>query len=59
MIPHINTLFEFISTPYENQHQTLHIKNDRGQYATETIEIYLIKLETLYHMERQIDIYLN
>ena len=23
MIPHIHTLFEFISIPYENQHQTL------------------------------------
>ena len=26
MIPHIITLFEFISVPYENQHQTLNIK---------------------------------
>ena len=26
MIPHIHTLFEFISTPYENQHQTLNMK---------------------------------
>ena len=32
MIPHIQTLFEFISIPYENQHQTLNIKKiDRGQ----------------------------
>ena len=32
MIPHIITLFEFISVPYENQHQTLNIKKfDRGQ----------------------------
>ena len=32
MIPHIHTLFEFISIPYENQHQTLNIKKiDRGQ----------------------------
>ena len=26
MIPHIHTLFEFISIPYENQHQLLIIK---------------------------------
>ena len=32
MIPHIITLFEFISVPYDNQHQTLNIKKiDRGQ----------------------------
>ena len=32
MIPHIHTLFEFISIPYENQHQTLNLKKiDRGQ----------------------------
>ena len=32
MIPHIHTLFEFISIPYENQHQTLNIKKiDWGQ----------------------------
>ena len=32
MIPHIITLFEFISVPHENQHQTLNIKKiDRGQ----------------------------
>ena len=32
MIPYIVTLFEFISVPYENQHQTLNIKKiDRGQ----------------------------
>ena len=32
MIPHIHTLFEFISIPYENQHQTLNIKKiDRGE----------------------------
>ena len=28
MIPHIHTLFEFISIPYENQHQTLNIKKN-------------------------------
>ena len=26
MIPHIHALFEYISTPYENQHQTLNTK---------------------------------
>ena len=32
MTPHNITLFEFISVPYENQHQTLNIKKiDRGQ----------------------------
>ena len=32
MISHIHTLFEVISIPYENQHQTLNIKKiDRGQ----------------------------
>ena len=32
MIPYIVTLFEFISVPYENQHQTLNIKKiDRDQ----------------------------
>ena len=28
MIPHIHTLFEFISTPYEDQHQALNIKKN-------------------------------
>ena len=30
MIPHNITLFEFISVPYENQHQTLNIKKLTG-----------------------------
>ena len=30
MIPHIHTLFEFISIPYENQHQALNIKKLTG-----------------------------
>ena len=39
MIPHIHTLFEFISIPYENQHQTLNIKKiDRAKLVFESIE---------------------
>ena len=32
MIPHIHTLFEFLSTPYENQHQTLNIESVESRY---------------------------
>ena len=47
MIPHVHTLFEFISIPYENQHQTLNMKKNWPgpnqvsrvfNYATATID---------------------
>ena len=46
MIPHIHTLFEFISTPYnENQHQTLNMKKiDRGQIRFREYSITLLQL---------------
>ena len=34
MIPHIYTLFEFISIPYENQHQTLNLKKRDHPFYT-------------------------
>ena len=38
MIPNIHTLFEFISIPYENQHQTLNKKKiDRGPYQVSRV----------------------
>ena len=38
MIPYIVTLFEFISVPYENQHQTLNIKKiDRAKLGFASI----------------------
>ena len=44
MIPHILTLFEFISIPYENQHQTLNIKKiDRGQIKCREYPITLLQ----------------
>ena len=44
MIPHIHTLFEFISTPYENQHQTLNIKKiDQGQIRFREYSITLLQ----------------
>ena len=44
MIPHIHTLFEFISTPYENQHQTLNMKKiDRGQIRFREYSITLLQ----------------
>ena len=44
MIPHIHTLFEFISIPYENQHQTLNIKKiDRGQIRFREYSITLLQ----------------
>ena len=44
MIPHIHTLFEFISIPYENQHQTLNIKKiDRGQIKFREYSITLLQ----------------
>ena len=44
MIPHIHTLFEFISTPYENQHQTLNMKKiDRGQIKFREYSITLLQ----------------
>ena len=44
MIPHIHTLFEFISIPYENQHQTLNIKKiDRGQIRLREYSITLLQ----------------
>ena len=44
MIPHIHTLFEFISVPYENQHQTLNIKKiDRGQIKFREYSITLLQ----------------
>ena len=40
MIPHIHTLFEFISTPYENQHQTLNMKKiDGAKSGFESIQL--------------------
>ena len=47
MIPHIHTLFEFISIPYENQHQTLTIKKkiDRGQIKFREYSITLLQPE--------------
>ena len=44
MIPHIHTLFEFISAPYENQRQTLNIKNDRGQIRFREYSIKLLQV---------------
>ena len=44
MIPHIHTLFEFISIPYENQHQTLNMKKiDRGQIGFREYSITLLQ----------------
>ena len=44
MIPHILTLFEFISIPYENQHQTLNIKKiDPGQIKCRDYSITLLQ----------------
>ena len=44
MIPHIHTLFEFTSIPYENQHQTLKIKKiDRGQIKLREYSIRLLQ----------------
>ena len=44
MIPHIHTLFEFISISYENQHQTLNIKKiDRGQIKFREYSITLLQ----------------
>ena len=44
MIPHIHTLFEFISTPYENRHQTLNMKKiDRGQIRFREYSITLLQ----------------
>ena len=44
MIPHIHTLFEFISIPYENQHQTLNMKKiDRGQIKFREYSITLLQ----------------
>ena len=44
MIPHIHTLFEFISIPYENQHQTLNVKkNKRGQTKFQKYSITLLQ----------------
>ena len=41
MIPHIHTLFEFISIPYENQHQTLNIKKiDQAKSSFESIQLH-------------------
>ena len=44
MIPHIYTLFEFISIPYENQHQTLNIKKiDRAKIKFREYSITLLQ----------------
>ena len=44
MIPNILTLFEFISIPYENQHQTLNTKKiDRGQIKCREYSITLLQ----------------
>ena len=44
MIPHIHTLFEFISIPYEYQHQILYIKKiDRGQIKFREYSITLLQ----------------
>ena len=46
MIPHIHTLFEFISILYENQHQTLNMKKiDRGQIGFREYSITLLQPE--------------
>ena len=46
MKPHINTLFEFISIPYENQHQTLNIKKIyRGKIKFREYYITLLQPE--------------
>ena len=51
MIPHIHTLFEFISILYENQHQTLNIKKiDRGQIKFREYSITLLQPKTLYKL---------
>ena len=48
MIPHIHTLFELISIPYENQHQALNIKKiNRGQIAFREYWITLLKPMTV------------
>ena len=44
MIPHIHTLFKFISIPYENQHQTLNVKKiDRGHIKFREYSITLLQ----------------
>ena len=44
MIPHIHTLFEFLSIPYENQHHTLNIKKiDWGQIKFREYSITLLQ----------------
>ena len=49
MIPHIHTLFEFISIPYENQHQTLNIKKiDGAKSGFEIIESRYYNLKKKY-----------
>ena len=51
MIPHIHTLFEFISIPYENQHQTLNIKKiDRGQIRFRDYWITLLQPKEKVHV---------
>ena len=48
MISHIHTKFEFISIPYENQHQTPNIKKiDRGQIKFREYSITLLQPYTL------------
>ena len=50
MIPHIHTLFEFISTPYENQHQTLNMKKiDRSQIRFREYSITLLQPIANFH----------
>ena len=49
MIPHIHTLFEFISIPYENQHQTLNIKKLTGaKSGFESIQLRYRNLKRKY-----------
>ena len=49
MIPHIHTLYEFISIQYENQHQTLNIKKiDRAKLGFEIIESRYYNLKRKY-----------
>ena len=41
MIPHIYTLFEFISIQYENQHQILYKENWTGPNQASRVFIYV------------------
>ena len=55
MIPHIHTLFEFISIPYENQHQTLSMKKiDRGQIRFREYSITLLQPEQCQQKVRRL-----